>query len=270
VWSNLAYSIRSQWRTLLGGRTAFLRDMWGPAIVFLASLTIAAAFAFFFSLLRRWHEIRKAVPSVLREWRQSQSLIVLCALWIVPYLAFLFFFIPQNTFYRLFYLPAIMLLVGVALTAIESSPDHVRRYRAALFVGVVFLANLTFSQYPYTQTRANPPLELALKLNQVWPIGTTIYLAAPNSDDSLIRYFNPGTVWVQVTPAEIARDMEKLPPSARAAWLDTTLVDQFEGTPEGKAWLATHAMRRSDCELVNKKFRIRFYQLKPSSFSGPN
>ena len=270
VWSNLVYSIRSQWRTLLGGRTAFVRDMWGPAIVILASLTVAAVVVFFFWLLRRWHEVRISLASVRREWRKSQSLIVLCGLWIAPYLAFLFFFIPQNTFYRLFYLPAIMLLVGVALAAIESSPHHVRRYRAALFVAVVFLANLTFSQYPYAQTRANPPLELALKLNQVWPIGTTIYLAAPNSDDSLIRYFNPGTVWVQVTPAEIAGDMEKLPPSARSAWLDTTLVDQFEGTAEGRSWLATHAIPRSDCELVNKKFRIRFYQLKPASFSGSN
>jgi len=261
--SNLGYTLRSQVRVFFGGRTAFIHEFGGPMIV-LAVLTGLATLAFVFVLLRQWKELRKAFAEVLEFPKRFKALNVLCAVWIAPYIVFLFFFIPQNVFYRLFYLPAIILVIGSAVETIESSPNHIRRYRAALFALIVSLANLTFSQYPYTQVRANPPLALALKLNQVWRPGTVVYFASPNTDGSLVRYFNPGSVWVQVTPAEITQQLEQLPTTTRNAWLETTLVDQLEATSEGRAWLATHALRRADCELVNSKFRIRFHQLKPN------
>jgi len=261
-WSNLVYSLRSQVRTVFGGRAAFVREMGGPVLVTLAALTALAWLAFFFVLLRRLRESRAAAVALFQFLKQFKPLTILCALWVVPYALFLFFFIPQNVFYRLFYLPAIILLIGSALATIESSPNHVRRYRAALFAVAVFFANLTFSQYPYTQVRANPPLELALSLSRAWPTGTVVYFAAPNTDGSLVHYFNPGSVWVQITAAELTGQFDQLPQTTRGAWLETTLVDQLEETAIGKAWLAAHAVRRSDCELLNSKFRIRFYQLK--------
>jgi hypothetical protein len=260
--SNLAYTLRSQVRVFLGGRIAFIREFGGPVMIALAALTGMAALALVFALLRHWREFRSSLAAALQLPARFTPLIVLCSVWIVPYVVFLFFFIPQNVFYRLFYLPAIILLIGSALATIESSPNHIRRYRAALFATTVFFANLTFSQYPYTQVRANPPLELALNLNRVWTTGTVVYFALPNTDGSLVRYFNPSTVWVQVAPAEFTRQLEQLPPATRNAWLETTLVDQLEATTEGRAWLAKHAVRRADCELINSKFRIRFYQLK--------
>jgi hypothetical protein len=231
-------------------------------MVILAALTALAWSAFFFVLLRRLKESRDAAVTVVDFPKRFKSLTILCVLWVAAYVLFLFFFIPQNVFYRLFYLPAVILLFGSALATIESSTNHVRRYRAALFGVAVFLANLTFSQYPYTQVRANPPLELALSLNSAWPTGTVVYFAATNTDASLVHYFNPRTVWVQITPFEIMRQLDQLPRTTRGAWLETTLVDELEGTADGRAWLAAHAVRRSDCELVNGKFRIRFYQLK--------
>jgi hypothetical protein len=262
---NLSYSVRSQVRTMFGGRIAFVREFGGPRMITLTALTALALLSFIFVLITRFKEWRGVIAAAVHLPPRLKSLTLACAVWIIPYVVFLFFFIPQNTFYRLFYLPPIMFIVGAMLAAIESSPYHTRRYRAACFALVIFLANLTFSQYPYTQVRANPPLELALKLNQVWPTGTTVYFAAPTTDGALIRYFNPGTVWVQVASAEIAPKLENLT-SARTAWLDTTLVDQMEASAEGRAWLASHAVRRSDCELVNNKYRIRFYQLKADSF----
>jgi hypothetical protein len=234
-------------------------------MIALAALTGMAALAFVFVLVRHWTELRNALAAALGLPERFKPLIILCSVWIVPYVVFLFFFIPQNVFYRLFYLPAIILLIGSALATIERSPNHIRRYRAALLAATVFFANLTFSQYPYTQVRANPPLELALNLNRVWTTGTVVYFALPNTDGSLVRYFNPSTVWVQVSPAGFTRQLEQLPPP-RGAWLETTLVDQLEATTDGKAWLATHTVRCADCELMNSKFRIRFYQLAADSF----
>ena len=261
AWGDLIYSLRSQLRTIFGGRVAFVREFGGPMII-LAALTALALVALVFVLVRRWKELRSDVTTAFEFAKSFKPLTILCLLWIVPYVVFLFFFIPQNVFYRLFYLPAVILLIGSVLATIESSPNHVRRYRAALFAIAVFLANLTFSQYPYTQVRANPPLDLALRLNKVWPTGTVVYFSLPNTDGSLVRYFNPGTVWVQVTPNELTQQLDHLPRTSRTAWLETTLLDQLEATAEGRAWLATHAVRRSDSELVNSKFRIRFYQLK--------
>ena len=264
VWNNLIYTLRSQVRTTFGGRVAFVREFGGPAMTILAALTTLAWLTFLVVLLRRWKEWRDIAVAAFKFSKRFAPLTILCALWIVPYVVFLFFFIPQNVFYRLFYLPAIILMPGSVLSAIQSSPNYVRRYRAAMFAIAVFLANLTFSQYPYTQVRANPPLALALRLNHVWPTGTVVYFTSPNTDASLVRYFNPGSVWVQITSGELTRQLDQLPRTPRGAWLETTLVDQLEATPEGKAWLERHAILRSDCELVNQKFRIRFYQLKPA------
>ena len=267
---NIGYTLRSQIRVFFGGRAAFVREFGGPMLISLAGLTIIVVSVLIFTVLRRWQEMKVALAATPRVFPRFKSLTMLSALWIAPYVVFLFFFIPQNVFYRLFYLPAIVLVVGALLAAIESAPNHVRRYRAALFALAMFFANLTFSQYPYTEVRANPPFGLALSLNKVWPIGTVVYFASGNTDGSLVRYFNPGTVWVQVGSAEITRQLDQLPRAPRGAWLETTLVDQLEGTAEGRAWLAMHAMQRSDCELMNSKYRIRFYQLKADSFAKAN
>ena len=217
-------------------------------------------------MLRRVSELKAAVTAAIRERAQFKPLTTLCIIWALVYIVFLFFFIPQNTFYRLFYLPALVILAGTFLATIERSPNHVRRYRAALFAAAVFFSNLTLSQYPSTQVRANPPLQLALTLNQTWPAGTTVYFASSNSDNLLFRYFNPASVWIEASPDVLTRDVSVLPPSGRSGWLETTLIDQFEATAEGKAWLDAHTLVRPEYELVNRKYRIRFRQLNAESF----
>jgi len=268
AWSNLVYTLRSQGRVFFGGRLSFIRDLGGPLILGLAGVAALAVLTFLFALFRHPRELKSAIAAALPGPRQFRALTILCAVWIAIYIVFLFFFIPQNTFYRLFYLAPIVLLGGTLLNAAGKAQGHVRRYRAALFVVAMFCANLAFSQYPYTQVRANPPLELALKLNQVWRPGTTVYFALPNSDESLIRYFNPATVWVQANPESFRQDISQLPPRGGNAWLETTLIDAFQQTPEGKSWLEAHASRRADCELVNPKYRIEFWQLNPESFAN--
>ena len=268
AWSNLVYTLRSQGRVFFGGRLSFIRDLGGPVMVGLAALAALAVLTFLFALLRHPRELKNVIAAALPGPRRFRALTILCAVWIAIYLVFLFFFIPQNTFYRLFYLAPIVLLGGTLLTTAGRAPGHVRRYRAALFVIAMFCANLAFSQYPYTRVRANPPLELALKLNQAWTPGTTVYFALPNSDESLVRYFNPATVWVQANPQTFRQDISQLPPRGRNAWLETSLIDAFKQTSEGKSWLEVHATRRADCELVNSKYRIEFWQLNRESFES--
>ena len=267
VWDNLVYTLRSPWRVFLGGRTGFVRDLWGPVILTMVVFSLIVVLAFFGAMLRRVSELKVAVNTAIRERAQFKPLTTLCIIWALVYILFLFFFIPQNTFYRLFYLPALVILAGTFLATIERSLNHVRRYRAGMFAAAVFFSNLTLSQYPSTQVRTNPPLELALTLNQTWPTGTTVYFVSSNSDNLLVRYFNPASVWVEVSPDVLTRDVSGLPPSGRAGWLETTLIDQFEATAEGKAWLDAHTLVRPEYELVNRKHRIRFRKLNAESFA---
>jgi hypothetical protein len=266
AWDNFVYSLRSQWRVLLGGRVAAVRDFWAPVILTLAGILAVVALIFFYKLLRHYRELKTDLSSITKT-TPYYRLRILCCLWIGAYVVFLFFFIPQNTFYRLFYLPPLIVLAGTFLAPIEFAEHHTRRYRAALFAAVVFVANLTFSAYPYAQVRANPPLELALRLNEVWHPGTIVYFASPNSDNGLVRYFNPSTVWIDATPEVITTQIANLPERGRSAWLDTTLIDPFQATPDGQLWLNLHTLRRPEYELVNKKYRLQFFQLKPESFS---
>ena len=267
VWSNLVYSVRSQWRVFLGGRAGFVRDLWGPAILTLVALSLLVVLAFFATLLRRISELKAALATAIRERAQFKPLTTLCIIWALVYIVFLFFFIPQNAFYRLFYLPALVILVATLLATIERSPGHVRRYRAALLAAAVFFSNLTLSQYPSTQVRANPPLQIALTMNRTWPAGTTVYFASSNSDNLLVKYFNPGSVWIEASPEVLMRDVAVLPPSGRSGWLETTVIDQLEATAEGKAWLDAHTLVRPEYELMNRKYRIRFRQMNSQSFA---
>ena len=267
AWDNLTYTLRGHSRLFVGGRLAFLRDLQDPLLYIMAGVALIIALLFFYKLIRHRSELKTAFRRAPEDESKTKALRLLCGVWIICYLIFLFFFIPQNTFYRLFYLPAIIILAGTFIAPYEAAPNHVHRYRAALFVALVMAANLTYSAYPYAQVRANPPLALALEMNKAWPQGTTVYFAAWNSDISLVKYFNPQTVWREVNLETLEKELRDLQgKGGGSVWLETTLIDLYQSTPEGKQWLELHTIRRPEYELVNSKFRLQFYQVKTDSF----
>lgn len=269
-WDNLTYTLRGHSRLFVGGRLSFLRDLNDTWMYVLAGLVLIIAVLFFYKLIRHFRELKPAFSRTHLDAGQTKPLRLLCGIWIVCYLIFLFFFIPQNTFYRLFYLPAIIVLAGTFLAPYEAAQNHVRRYRAALFAALVLAANLTFSAYPYAQVRANPPLALALEMKKAWPQGTIVYLATWNSDNYMVRYFNQQSIWREVKRETLEKELQHLPggDGGGSIWLDTTLVDLYQSTPEGQQWLEAHTLRQPEYELVNKKFKLQFYQIKTDSFKG--
>jgi hypothetical protein len=268
AWDNFTYTLRGHSRLFAGGRFAFLRDFKSPLLYALAGVSLVLAALFFYKLIRYFRELKTAFSTALKDKGDFRRLRILCIVWISCYLIFLFFFIPQNTFYRLFYLPAIILLVGTFLAPYEAAQNHVRRYRAALFVALLAVVNLTFSAYPYAQVQANPPLALAFSMNKAWPQGTIVYLTTWNSDNLLVRYFNPKTVWKEANQETFEREIQNPPTGGASIWMDTTLIDLYQSTPEGRRWLETHTIRRPEYELVNSKFRLQFYEIKLDSFSS--
>jgi hypothetical protein len=269
AWDNLTYTLRGHSRLFVGGRLGFLRDLKDPVMFVMAGITVILAAFFFYKLARHFRELKTGFREAFKNEGDFKSLRILSIVWIACYLIFLFFFIPQNTFYRLFYLPGIIVLVGTYLAPYERTRNHARRYRAAIFVALMAVANLTFSAYPYALVRANPPLALALEMNKVWPEGTVVYFATWNSDNGLVRYFNPTVVWKEANRETLEKELQGALVSGGSMWMDTTLIDQYRSTPEGQAWLEAHTVRRPEYELVNSKFKLEFYQLKADSFAGP-
>ena len=265
-WADLVFSARGHVRLFVEGRLSLLAGLMTPwLIALMALLAITALFLTYQSLrtgreligLWRAHGPHAPALSALRQ---------LCWVWVLPYVAFLFFFIPQNTFYRLFYLPALLLLLGSWLAPVEARPAHRHRYRLAALVATLALSNLLFVIYPYTQVRNNPPLALALALRQSWPPNTIIFIGSSNTDNRLCRYFNQGTIWRELdaqSVSDIAQEVRGAQGSGAPVWLEITAVDRVRSLPGGVDWLATYTTSTAHMELINSKYRLQFLRLNP-------
>jgi hypothetical protein len=248
VWSNLQYSLRGQVRLFFGGRFNLLKGLMNPLVLVLIAALVAAVAFVLFNVLRSLTILRGGGPKLRLEKRQK-TVLVLSLLWALVYLVFLYFWLPQNTFYRLFYLAPLILLLGLLLSAVQNRVT--KRRTLAAFVVAVAVANFLFLIYPFSHVEKYPPLAFALEMNREWPPGTVIYYGAANSDQALVRYFNPSTHWKLLRPESMT--------TLGAAWLETTAIDQISSTAAGADWLRTHT--RSLKELNDGAYKIRFIQV---------
>src|SRR6185436_4991099 len=147
LWSNLRYSLRGLVRLFLGGRFNLLKDRANPFVIFLFAALVATFVYVIFNVVRTLAILILVgrVPKLRLETRQK-TVLLLALLWTFLYVVFLFFWLPQNTFYRLFYLPALILLFGLLLAA---KPHRISRTLAA-FVVALALANFLFLIYPFS------------------------------------------------------------------------------------------------------------------------
>jgi hypothetical protein len=190
----------------------------------------------------------------------------LASVWFGVYLVFLFFWIPQHTFYRLFYLPSLILLCGIALAPYMSSESYRRRWRAGLFVAVVSLANFLFVIYPYSRVLKNTPLSLALEIKNGWPDGAVVYYETFHSDNRLVEYFNPTSVWKPVGAVEttvLENELRNIYARGGTVWIETAAMERISATPQGAAWLAAHTKAQPAFELATPQYRLKFIRLAP-------
>ncbi|HEY8228674.1 MAG TPA: hypothetical protein VIG25_25640 [Pyrinomonadaceae bacterium] len=260
ILSNLGYTLRGHGRLLLGGRVSALKDVmnfWVVAMIIVWAGLIGALLLKVIQSIRARHE-RSRVP--MKERFRLDPVTKLCIVWVVIYEGFLFFWLPQNTFYRLFYLPAIVLLIGWIVSRIGEGESE-NWYRLAMFVAISAIANFLFSIYPFAHIQKNPPLALALEMNHVWPSGTVVYYASENTDNNLFQYFNPDTNWKLLDTRQLESDLVPMSRNGTSVWLDSSAIDQIASTPGGAEWLARHIGARR--ELIDRSYRIRFIQIVP-------
>ena len=265
-WANTVYSLRGHVRLLLGGRIAAVLGQREPATMALSLVSLALVSVWVFQTFRHragWG--RRRVAECAANARQ-RPLLGLLSVWVAAYLVFLFFWLPGNTFYRLFYFPALVLLGGLLLASWEGRGETARKSRLGLLAAAVAVFNLAFYIIPNSRVESNPPLDFALRMRRVWNRETLIYYREFNTDNWTIRYFNPETSWKLLDAnrlPELEAELQQGEAGGEAAWLDTTAWEQLGSLPEGAHWLSEHAVPDAYEERLDTGHRIRFQKIRP-------
>jgi hypothetical protein len=147
--SNLRYSLRGHVRLFFGGRFNLLKGLLNPLLIVLLAILAGTFLYVLFSTLRRMAVaiLTARIPKLRMETTQK-TVLLLSLLWTIVYIVFLFFWLPQNTFYRLFYLPGLILLLGLLLASVPNRTSKPRLLAA--FVATLALANFLFLMYPFS------------------------------------------------------------------------------------------------------------------------
>jgi hypothetical protein len=180
-------------------------------------------------------------------------------LWLAAYAAFLFFWMPQNTFYRLFYLAPLILIVCCAVRG--ARVDHLLPW---LVCSVLFLWNLVFLIYPQSRVQNNVPLQFALAQHDRWSPGTPIAFHEFHPDLWTISYFNQQASWIGLDKLDLGR-LERTLADARergqSLWLEATAYEFISADPDGRRWLASHGVSGL-LHVRDPKHEFRFYELR--------
>jgi hypothetical protein len=242
---DLVYTLRGTLRLFFGGRLPdVVRD---PLSVAACVLLTCALIAFLF---HAW----SALPV---SWLSPPAALYL---WLGVYLAFLFFWMPQNTFYRLFYLAPLVLILAMGL---ENAPQ-IRRAGFS-FAAVLLLWNFVFLTYPESRAEFNAPLRFALAQHDSWPPGSAIVFHRFHPDLWTISYFNQQAAWFGLERddlGEMDRDLAYARSQNQPLWVEQTAYDLVEETPAGRKWLAEHEHPEELLRFKDEKHEFVFHSIR--------
>ncbi len=245
--TNAVLTSRGTARLLFGGK---LSDFAGDPIAIAACVSLILAAAAIFSTCV-WRAIRDMLASRL------PSPPLYAALWAGIYIAFLFFWMPMNTFYRLFYLPPLVVLVMAVLRPTPRSRDALWAFAA-----VVLLWNFSFLVYPLSRADHNVPLRFALAQHEKWRPGTPIVFHRFHPDLWIISYFNQQASWItleQVNLVQLEESRERARSAGNVLWLEETAYDLVAADPSGQRWLALYERRDELLDFRDAKHRFTFH-----------
>jgi hypothetical protein len=248
ILKNIGASLLSNFRLFWGGKLVLLQ---------FDAVTIFGIIGLIVSL--GWLvKLRGELKTGFRELRGQINRTFLSenaplVIWISIYVLFLLFWLPKNTFYRLFYLPPLILLAGILCHPWK------RKFRHTLVLAVLVLClwNFTFLIYPYSRVDNNEILTFALQHRSDWPKGTKIIFSEYHSNLWTISYFNPQVSWLGKTDySEIVQLPTDVP-----LWLEGTAYDLISQKPEGRQWLAVHVDMSRSFIHRSRKNEFRFYRI---------
>jgi hypothetical protein len=210
VTHNVLETLRSSVRLFFGGRFSLvLNYVETPFLVILGVLLVCSLSLLAFTLWNAFNNFRTWWKTGAPELSRLGGFSPVLLTWIGSFLLFLFLWLTQYPYYRLFYLPALILVLGLALRRYKEASSHEHSFGLASFVVVTMLINFTFLIYPYSKIEATPPVHLALKAREIWK-DDVIYFADFNCDNWTFKYFNKGTTWRPLTLHDLQALREEL------------------------------------------------------------
>jgi hypothetical protein len=231
VLHNAWISLVGHVRLVLGGNLKLVMEQRSP-VSMVAGVALAVSLLI---LIRRLIQIPPTIILPMRD--EVRRLLPVLALWCGTYVTFLIFWLPRNTFYRLFYLPALVVLCVPLL-----SGPRTKYNRLALGVAALFLLNFGFHIYPQSKPEANPNLEIAEQFRSILAPGDVVYWDVFAADNRTIRYFNPQAQWKELWSRPWTSLLEISLKEARAVWFDSVAFERLRQTdPEFQAWLLERA-----------------------------
>jgi hypothetical protein len=177
-------------------------------------------------------------------------------LWLSLYAGFLFFWMPQNTFYRMFYLAPMILLAVVWLKSTRLLP---------ILAAALFLWNAAFFIVPASRTANNPPLQFALEQHAHWPAGVPIVFHTFHPDLWTISYFNQQAAWIGFLNRDyglLDRNLAAARSIGQPLWIEATAYDFLSGDETGRDWLSRHEDRSQDVVFRSRNREFRFYAMR--------
>jgi len=257
LWHSSRYTLRGTARLFFAGRvTQLLPD----------TVTAAGALAFCASLALLFYYGGRSLRAVARTlpdgaWHGLRSWLAanLTSLaWVFAHVAFLSCWLPKNTFYRLFYLPPLIILLA---TAPIWRGDRAKLL--ALLAAAMCAWNFTVIIYPHSKTETNEVLAFALRHHDDWEQGSAIVYRDFHSDLWTISYFNAQVSWIAM-PSPDVEQVERCRFEAvqkgRPLWLEGTAYDAMAAIPAGQSWLNRHVDLTRSLLYTAPSHRIRFYR----------
>lgn len=266
--NNLRFTLRGAIRLFFEGRLQWITGSITVPVLLLIALLAGIVFSLGFRFIRGIATLTRPLNIVREIDHEFRPLCYVCSVWSLTYLGFLFFWYPYFTPYRLFFLPAVICLLGVLLVH-QQRRDPAIRTPVLLLVAGMAISNFVFFILPMTRSEKYPPLAFALQMNEQWSSQTTIYFASSNADNQLVRYFSPATTWRQIGAESIESELQQTSANSGTVWLETTLIDRLEMSPQASLWVSTHT--RSNCrkELNDGRYRLKFVQVAPVNDCSP-
>lgn len=255
-------------RLFFAGRFNWLDGLLSPPVLILLAALISLAFFLAYQIIRNFGPALSSFRPATPIDERAGPAVAACALWACAYFVFLCFWYPYFTPYRMFYLPALIFLLGVALVRYDLTGTPRRRSCVSAFVAVVAVSNFLFFIYPLSHVEKNPPVAMAQGMGGTWTAGTVVFYARPNSDNELFRYFNPATEWRKLDSnpgGSFEETLREVYGRGGTAWMDASALDDISSSPEGSRWLAEHSNGGRRAELVGGGYRIIFVQVMSSA-----
>jgi hypothetical protein len=226
---NLLTSIVGHVRLVFGGNMRLVMAQRSPV----SAVAAVALLATLLILIRRFAQ---KPPKVIHLQENVRRLLPAFAAWWGAYALFLLVWLPHNTFYRLFYLPALFLMAAGFVNGPRTAHN-----RLALCVAALFLANFGFYIYPQSRPGTNPSVVIAHEMRGVWKPGEVVYWNVYATDNRTIRYFSPEVQWKELWGRAYINLLEDSFAHSRGLWFDSVALADFRRRdPEFAAWLRDH------------------------------